>query len=93
MMHFNTIFTLFTLLAVPLWALPLHNDQAIIREYMPRDVIPTSDGVLQDRSFFSIGAKIAGKAFSHHHHRWVHLFDSQIIIPNIINGFVALISK
>jgi hypothetical protein len=72
-MHLNTIFALFTLLAVPLWALPLQD------EYVPRDVIPTE--ALEGRGklrtierLADTGLTLADAASKLNPNKWVHLF-------------------
>ena len=59
-MHLNTIFALFTILATPLWALPLQDEGAIAREYVTRDVIPTD--TVEERGLFGLAFKGAEMA-------------------------------
>jgi hypothetical protein len=77
-MHPNAILAFFTLLALPLWALPLENDQVIVaRELdhieLPRDVMYE---VLDDRGI-PIGALFKGARKLKKivpHHKWVPFF-------------------
>jgi hypothetical protein len=84
-MHPNAILAFFTLLALPLWALPLENDQVIVaRELdhieLPRDVMYE---VLDERGVpIGRGAK---KLIPHAPlHKWVPFFCLSDRLPCLI---------
>jgi hypothetical protein len=84
-MHPNAILAFFTLLALPLWALPLENDQVIVaRELdhieLPRDVMYE---VLDERGF-PIGALFRGARKLIPHHKWVPFFCLSDCLPCLI---------
>ena len=54
LLNLNTIILFFVFVVLPLWALPLHDDQVVAREhhdgFTPRDITPTPTyQVLQER--------------------------------------------
>ena len=53
LLHLNTIILFFVFVALPLWALPLHDDPVVARDhdgFTPRDITPTPTyQVLQER--------------------------------------------
>ena len=71
-MHLKNIFALFTLLAVPLWALPVSDQEIIARENIPRDVLPTE--ALQERQLLKVATTGLGIASKMIPSRWVHVF-------------------
>jgi hypothetical protein len=60
----NTIIVVFIFVALPLWALPLHDDHVVAREngINPRGMEPTPtyhDGALQKRFLAAIGRLVS----------------------------------
>ena len=69
LLHLNTIILFFVFVALPLWALPLHDDQpgVVAREhgFNPRDITPTPTyQALQERQWGALAMGTLRRVFT-----------------------------